>query len=781
MEEIELQFSSVRYRFESEENTCICVFRRPGDPVTFMNEIAVKLDDPDNELRDGLTYRLYGKWTDHLKYGRQFHAKSFTKIRPHNHDGIVRYLMQAPHIGRKLAETLWEMFGGEAVATLRTQPEMAAEFVERLKLEHAQEAAVYLEHEAKVEDMVIELFAVLANKGFPHKTTKKAIREWGNEAAEVIKRDPYQLMRFKGCSFGRCDQLWKSLGLPLNAWRRQIFSAWYAVANSSDHTWFGAPFVAREIENSIGSGANPFRALRGAKLCGLVAVRKTGDPENPEVFICEKKRHRQEQSIANVVARLRDGKGQWPAAIVEDESLSPHQKERLFNALGYNDRIAILGGSPGTGKTYTAARLIKAIIAEHGAGGIRVAAPTGKAAVRITEAMSAYDLPLAATTIHSLLGVQSHDGERDGGWGFAHDNENPLDCRFLVIDESSMIDTPLMASLLAAAHPCNILLIGDINQLPPVGHGAPLRDMIAAGVPYGELKEIQRNAGTVVRACAAIRDGQFPGFDEVIDPASDKNLKHIETKTDEETLAVIVEKIKQIRDKGICDPVWDVQVIVPRNDASVLSRKNINKILQAELNRSVVPQVAGSPFRVDDKVVCLKNGMYERVGALGEGPRYVANGEQGRVSHVEPKMVHIKIGEDFIKVPRSAEGEADGRGSGCDWDLAYAITGHKSQGSEWKAIFVVLDPAGGRVGSREWFYTALSRLKLMGFTVGKLAVARTMCRRSVLKDRKTFLAEAIKEEMKNRCLESKSSVANKSQSSPSTPRSGLESPSLAIH
>jgi hypothetical protein len=193
----------------------------------------------------------------------------------------------------------------------------------------------------------------------------------------------------------------------------------------------------------------------------------------------------------------------WPK--LTEGPLTAHQIEQYERATARGN-LAILGGSPGTGKTFTAAQIIKAIGNQIGFTSIGVGAPTGKAAVRLTEAMAAYRLPLRASTWHSLLKVeQADDG---GGWSFAHNAGNPLPFTFLVGDESSMLDTDLAASIFSArARGTKFLCIGDVNQLPPVGHGAPLRDMIAAGLPYGELREIKRNEGGIVQACADIRDG----------------------------------------------------------------------------------------------------------------------------------------------------------------------------------------------------------------------------------------------------------------------------------
>lgn len=185
--------------------------------------------------------------------------------------------------------------------------------------------------------------------------------------------------------------------------------------------------------------------------------------------------------------------------------LTPHQQSAASIVTAHP--ISILGGSPGTGKTFVASTIIEAATEFIGADKIAVCAPTGKAAVRITEALAANGVELRATTIHSLLRVQQNTVT--DGWGFEYGPDNLLPHTLIVVDESSMIDASLMASLLSARRRgCSILFVGDVNQLPPVGAGAPLRDMIRAGVPYAELREIIRNDGGIVDACAKIRDGQ---------------------------------------------------------------------------------------------------------------------------------------------------------------------------------------------------------------------------------------------------------------------------------
>jgi exodeoxyribonuclease V alpha subunit len=318
--------------------------------------------------------------------------------------------------------------------------------------------------------------------------------------------------------------------------------------------------------------------------------------------------------------------------------------------------------------------------------------------------------------------------------------------QLIIGDESSMVDTNLMSSIRRATPKnCYLLLIGDVNQLPPVGHGAPLRDMIAAGVPYGELREIKRNSGGIVETCAAIRDARLwePG----------DNLQII----DRDPFDSMVDQLKIAKKSGL-DPVWDCQVLVAVNEKSKLSRKGVNEFLQHELNQSA--KVQGTPFRINDKIVCLKNSDFPLVeDASGEadsdGKVRVMNGELGKVIEIADKFITVQVDDPYrvIRVPRG-KGEGDGESTGCAWDLGYALTPHKGQGSEWSCIVALLDeyPGAKMVCDRSWLYTAISRAKLKCWMVGKRQTANRMCKTSKIWHRKTFLKERILAEKSKRML-----------------------------
>lgn len=368
---------------------------------------------------------------------------------------------------------------------------------------------------------------------------------------------------------------------------------------------------------------------------------------------------------------------------VNGHYIDEHQQEQLAKALV--GRIGLLGGSPGTGKTLCTAATIKALVQSGRVGwhDIGIGAPTGKAAVRLTEMLQAAGLQLRARTWHSLLGIG--ETSADGGWSFRHNASNPWPFRVIIGDESSMPDLPLMRSIFAARPPgCHVLMVGDVNQLPPVGNGAPFRDMIAAGLPYGELTEIKRNSGGIVEACAAIRD-QKPWVHQYL--GEEHNLQIWARNTTDSQYGALT---RIVDNEGGDDPKWNCQVVVAVNQRSDLSRKAVNAFLQGHLNPN--PKVKGTIFREADKIVCLKNGFYssavevdftdEDLDSNDQGEVYVANGELACVDSVEPKylLASLKNPDRTIRIPLGKSSEGDDEepsGTGCNWDLGYALSVHK--------------------------------------------------------------------------------------------------------
>ena len=719
--------------------------------------VTLRGEAHEGQLSQGLDYRFYGSWVDHHKHGRQFVFKSFVMEEPAGQRAVVTYLQQCKGIGYVVAKRLWDSHGDDAVRWLRTAPKEVAQNTKGLSAKIAEQASEFLSQNEATERAKMDLLAVLHKRGFPKKTVELALRDFGSAAAKEIKRNPYLLMRYPGCGFISCDKMWIDLGLSPSRLKRQALCGWNALARDSrGDTWFASRKFIDGIEKEVsGVDLSVDKAIELSLRGGLIGHREW---RGTSLFAL-RARARQEGTVARIIGGIiGEGRsGMWP--VIDGMDVSEHQGSEIAKAL--SGRLGILGGSPGTGKSYSTAEIVKGLMANsYRMDDIAVAAPTGKAAVRVTEAMHSAGVPFTARTIHSLLGVQSVDG---GGWSFTHGADNPLPFAFIFIDEVSMLDCTLAASFLSAVSPdTHVLLVGDVNQLPPVGHGAPLRDMIAAGVPYGELTEIRRNSGRIVRSCAEIRDHRRFSSSESLDLEAGENLLHVEKPDSESQIEILDHMLVQFRDGQEFNEIWDVQVLVPLNKRGDLSRKSLNNRMQSILNPGG-ERVAGNPFRVRDKIINTKNGWFPAVdpddeSANEDGKLYVANGEQAEVCSVEPNRTVAKLTspDRMIVIPKgqqsddeSSEGEeSESAGTGCQWELGYAISVHKSQGSEWPVCLVVIDSSSGArmVQSRQWFYTAISRAKTFCVTIGQSSVIRDMMSRDGMR-RQTLLVERINKEL----------------------------------
>lgn len=436
-------------------------------------------------------------------------------------------------------------------------------------------------------------------------------------------------------------------------------------------------------------------------------------------------------------------------------NLSSHQKTQL--SIATSRPLGILCGTPGTGKTHVAATLATAIARSRGAGSIAVVAPTGKAAVRIAESIRLVDpnTQIGPSTIHQLLGIDraGYDGH---GWGFHHDQTNPLPHRYFILDEPSMLSLDLCADLFRAIRPgAHLLMVGDPDQLPPVGHGAVLRDLIATGVvPVGRLTEIHRNGGAIAAACAAIREGKQ---DEAIRYATDtwwrdpdtspifeqgppnQNWRHVEATSPEQiadVLRVLLMRSREYNPEPQHALAPSIQIISPVRENGPASCAAVNTLAQSVLNQSreyTQIKAWGTRIRTGDRIVSNRN--HHAALHLGTGgTQYIANGETGSVASTGKPA----LGMFGLNTVRLARDEEDTYG------LGYCITGHRSQGSEWPVTIVLLDQwNGGNVMGREWIYTVLSRARNVCITIGRLWSVRRAVAETKLEVRRTFLDRKV--------------------------------------
>lgn len=712
---------------------------------------TVKGNAEEGELCEGTAYRFFGRWAE--SNNRQFPEPSFqfvcfVKDLPHSREGIVQYLLRElkghkTGIGHATAHALYDHYKADAVRTIRMEPAKVASEL-NLDLEKTRHAAAILEEDKKCEDSKIELTDLFAGKGFPGSAIKACIQKWGPKAPAMIRRDAFQLLtnRIPGAGFSRCDNLYLSLGGDPSKLKRQSLCAWNGLReNGAGHTWHPVEVGIAAIKAKVG-GVNiqPIKALRLARRSKLISVHR----ENGNTWLGDAKKTKAEQDVARIVARFMAKPAKWPK--VQSSAATPHQREQLQFATPPHSRISILAGSAGTGKTFTAASLIEAIIAAHSAGSIAIVTPTGKAAVRITEAMVGYGIQdIRGQTIHRIL--EPNDPERghgEGEWGFRFNEQSKLPCQWYIGDEWSMVDTSTFASFLRAVPPdAHILLIGDPFQLTPVGHGAPLRDMMAAGVPYGLLSEIHRNSGLIVEACNAIKDGKQFRTCQAFDTDKGDNLKLINVESSAAVVDHLRLMIQAMREAGKRDLFEDFQVLTPLNEKSDLARKKLNPILQDLINPNG-KRAEGNKYRVRDKVICLDNGKYPDA-AFPKVKHGVSNGEQGRVTEVSKDATFVEF-PDLGDGPRVVRFPVKGELAN-SIDLGYAITIHKSQGSQWLVVVTIVDEAASRMGSRELIYTGFSRGKERQIVFGRMSTILRQIKRIELHNRKTFLKEKIAEEL----------------------------------
>lgn len=737
------------FQDESPEDRFVIGDIAASTAVNTVATVTVKGKAVRGSLDPGNTYRFWGHWEKHPRYGEQFRFSSHAIATPISQRGLEHYIAQARGIGRKRAREIVEVFGQDSLAAIRDTPEKVANCIAGLSVGYVKRAAELFARDARQEELLAELMGLLAGRHFPHTLPVRCINRWGARAAEIIRENPYVLVTFHGAGFLTADRLYMELGLDPTAIIRQGMCLWYAVHSDNEgHIWFSVAHTNRFLRQNLSADLDPQQALAWAIENDLLVSRE----QDGQTWIADAKLAAHEANIVNCLWAAEGEKPQWleifGTEAEDDGAPSLHQAKEINLAL--QGKIGVLTGGPGTGKTFALAAVIKQI--ECGENRIAVCAPTGKAAVRVTESLAAQGVEIVARTIHSTLGVESSDG----GWSFTYTASNPLPYDFIFVDEVSMQDVPLMSALLAARGGAHVLFVGDQNQLSPVGPGAPFRDKIAAGVPCGQLIETRRHAGQTIETQRLMRkEGRIEWSDE-LDIEAGKNFIHCECETPEEQIEelfrlfadeTLVEAFCQTK-QDYLDPIWDVQVIAAVNKKSPLGRVPLNEMLQARLNPTG-KQAKGNPFRVGDKIICTKNGdvtWLDSPGGKSDKTR-VANGEQARVVDVTASMITAQLSspDRLIRIPKGKQKE-DG-GTGCPWELAYAITSHKSQGSEWPVVLILLDsyPGAVRLCDVHWLITATSRHSLYGVTIGRKSLARAMCKRSALWQRKTFMREDLEE------------------------------------
>lgn len=698
----------------------------------------------------GQLYEFSGKLEfDSAWCSWQIKFDSYRTILPSDRDGIASYLIDtARWVGPSHAKALLDAFGDQTLEILKHEPDrVTALGISGLSADRVQEMSASLQKNERIEAATLDVNNLLGGVLGPA-TVRKAIAKWGCDAASVIRENPFELMALRGVGWHSADAVHRKLqGEPTSVQRHAacLVHILSEAAGKEGHTLLPVHRVQ----------------LDGHKLLGTNGIRQetwdlceaTGTACSDGLSVSLAELSAAEKYVANkVVSMLGQSRSPGLFPRVDTAGLAADQAAAVA---ALDAQIACLVGAPGTGKTYTIARIVKALNAAGLVVGL--AAPTGKAAKQMSLALSSV-CPQESKTIHSLL--EAGVNEETGEFQFLRDEAAPLEFDVLVLDELSMVDVRLMRSVLRAVRESTrVLLVGDHYQLPSVGPGAVLRDLLRAGVPSFELKEIKRNAGDIVRACHAIKDGQDPRpfACKKLDLENGHNWRHLPCGGPGEIKALIESLIKTAIPKmdGTISLLWGVQTISPTNEKGELSCDKLNQLIKQILNPAA--KVEGKlPFAVGDKVVRLKNQLVRKyygplnaekiegeeedsddVRDFGDHKVRVVNGDIGIVREIDDKdvVVDFRYPARRVSIKRSEH----------ELRMAYAMTCHKLQGSECEIVILPLHKSLSNIPicTREWVYTAMSRAKRILITVGDLDAIMPMVSRVRTNERQTTLAGLI--------------------------------------
>jgi exodeoxyribonuclease V alpha subunit len=668
-----------------------------------------------------------GEWVQDREHGEQFRADALKALPPQTLEGIEKYLGSGlvkgigPHYARKIVE----VFKERTLAVIDESPTFLRE-IKGIGPRRIQQIRESWKEQKAVRDIMV----FLQSHGIGIGRAVRIYKTYGDQAVEIVRANPYRLASdIWGMGFKTADELAGRLGVDPSSPQRARAALLFVLQQLSFEGHVGYPEAAVLEQTAKLTGIDHAilnQAVEDQRHADEI-VREpahTGIVDEPWLYL--KSLFLAELGVARSLRKLTQGSHPLPAldpemalSLVEkkmDLQLARSQREAVTQAL--KSKVLVVTGGPGTGKT----TIVRGILEIFTARGLRCAlcAPTGRAAKRLTETTGR-----EARTIHRLL-------EFDGALGgFKRDAANPLTDDLVVVDEASMVDVVLMNQLLRAIppHAC-VILVGDVDQLPSVGPGLVLGDVIGSGVvPVVRLTEIFRQAGQswIVRAAHAVNHGEIPESA----PAGQGDFYFVEASTPELILDRILTMVRtRIPQRFGLDPLRDVQLLTPMN-RSELGAEALNRQLQEVLNPAAgQAQVErfGSTFRAGDKVIQTHNNYTKEV----------FNGDIGRIASIEEAERELVVDFDGRRVAYDF-GELD------ELALAYSLTIHKSQGSEYPAVIIPLHPQHFLMLQRNLLYTGLTRGKKLVVLVGSFKALEMAVQRQEMKARCSALRRRLQE------------------------------------
>jgi exodeoxyribonuclease V alpha subunit len=647
-----------------------------------------------------------GWWIRGKEHGLQFKATSMKTVPPTTAEGIERYLGSGlvKGIGPILAKKLVGRFGADVLAVIEKRP-ADLQSVDGIGPKRRERIA----HAWQEAKQVREIMLFLHSYGVSTSRAVRIFKTYGDQAIEKVRGNPYMLAKdIYGIGFATADQIAQKVGIPRDSINRAKAGIDHVLLEATSDGHCALPLgklklaamkllevpeviIEQALSQMLTGGSLLPEEIDGEPLIFLPHLRKA------------------EEGIAAKVKLLAGMPTLYPEIDFDkavawcerqtDKTLAPSQREALKTVLW--NRIVVITGGPGVGKT----TLVNSILMILRAKGVKclLCAPTGRAAKRLTESTG-----LEAKTIHRLLEIDARTGR------FTRNESNPLACELLVVDETSMVDVLLMHSLVRALPSrAGLILVGDVDQLPSVGPGTVLQDLIASDVvPVVRLTEVFRQAAgsQIITSAHRIRRGQMPEIHKA-DPSSDFHF--IERDEPEKVAATLVKLVqKRIPERFGLNAINDIQVLCPMNRGS-LGVRELNAALQRVLNpvRSGEESVErfGWRFQMRDKVIQTENDY----------DKEVFNGDIGIVERIDPVEHEVTIRFDG-RLVKYDFGELD------EVSLAYAITIHKSQGSEFPAVVIPLATQHYMLLQRNLIYTGITRGKRLLVLIGQkkaLAIA----------------------------------------------------------
>ena len=667
---------------------------------------------------------MKGQWSSHPKYGEQFKIVHYKTRVPASVYGIQKYLSSGliKGIGPVMAKRIVNAFGKETLEVIDNRIEDLAR-VDGIGKKRINMIRKAWEEQKEIRDVMVFLQGHGVSSGY----ATKIFKQYGDQSIDVVKENPYRLATdISGIGFVTADRIAQNLGFARDSELRAQAGILYALNQLADegHVYYPyEPLVKKcqeilEVDRGIiVKGFASIVSERRIVIEDLNERIEEFKENNKAVYlarfhVCETSIARRLKTLVSSPKSIRKIDSEKAVEWVQDQlslTLADRQREAIKCATA--NKVMVITGGPGTGKT----TIIKAIlkIFSRLKAKIMLAAPTGRAAKRMTEATGR-----EAKTIHRLLEYSFQKG------GFQRNEEHPLDCDLLIIDEASMIDTVLMHHLLKAVpSQATFILVGDVNQLPSVGPGNVLRDIIASGaVPVVELNEIFRQAreSLIIVNAHRINNGLMPS----LKPSNrHKDFYFIEQEDPEQALNLIVKLVtERIPKRFRFDPFDDIQVLAPMHKGTV-GVANLNAHLQEALNPGEGGLLRGNRiFRVNDKVMQIRNN-YEKE---------VFNGDVGRIRAIDMENQVVAVSFD---------------GRDVDYDfadldelvLAYAVSVHKSQGSEYPAVLIPVLSQHYVLLQRNLIYTAVTRAKRLVIMVGTRKALAIAVKNNRTEKRYTYL------------------------------------------